>query len=109
MMHKGYQMTNIKIKSRKLHKILGIVFSLPLLWATVTATSAVIIEKIFHKEALADYILKFHTLEIIGLDDIYPFIFLIGVIGLIVTAAIMIKKPKVITQNSINPPVSKVM
>ena len=89
-------MANIKLQSRKLHKILGIIFALPLLWATMTATSAVIVEKLFHNEALADYILKFHTLEIIGLDDVYPFIFLFGVIGLITTAIIMMKNTKVI-------------
>ena len=55
-------------------------------------TGSVIIEKFFHNEALADYVLKFHTLEIIGLDDIYPFIFLIGIIGLVTTAVIMLKK-----------------
>lgn len=87
-------MANIKIKARKYHKILGIVFALPLLWATITATSAVIIEQFFHNEQLADYVLKFHTLEIIGLEDIYPFIFLTGVIGLVVTAFIMLKKNK---------------
>ena len=85
-------MANIKIKARKYHKTLGIIFALPLLWATCTATLAVIIEQFFHKEALADYVLKFHTLEIFGLEDIYPFIFLTGVIGLITTAIIMLKK-----------------
>jgi len=85
-------MSNIKIQARKYHKILGIIFALPLLWAISTATLAVIIEKFFHNEALADYVLKFHTLEIIGLDDIYPFIFLIGIIGLVTTAVIMLKK-----------------
>ena len=87
-------MANIKIKARKYHRVLGIIFALPLLWAITTATTAVVIEKFFHNEALADYVLKFHTLEIIGLEDIYPFIFLIGIVGLVATAFIMLKKNK---------------
>ena len=82
------------MQARKYHKVLGGIFALPLLWATCTASLAVIMEGVFHNEKLADYVLKFHTLEIIGLDDVYPFIFLIGIIGLITTALIMLKKNK---------------
>jgi glycerol-3-phosphate acyltransferase PlsY len=92
MSQKEFIMPNIKLQARKYHETLGIIFALPLLWATITATLAVIIEEFFHNESLADYVLKFHTLEIIGLEDIYPFIFLTGVIGLVTTAIIMLKK-----------------
>lgn len=78
--------------ARKYHKLLGFIFALPLLWAIVTACAAVTAEKIFHNEALGDYIIKFHTLEIVGLDDIYPFILLFGIVGLVVTAFIMQKR-----------------
>ena len=88
-------MANIKIQARKYHKVLGLIFALPLIWAVSTASLAVIIEKFFHNKALADYVLKFHTLEIVGLDDVYPFVFLIGVFGLITTALIMMQKNKI--------------
>lgn len=77
---------------RKYHKLLGFIFALPLLWAVITASAAVTAEKVFHNEALGDYIIKFHTLEIVGLDDIYPFILLFGIFGLVVTAFIMQKR-----------------
>lgn len=78
--------------ARKYHKLLGFIFALPLLWAVVTACAAVTAEKVFHNEALGDYIIKFHTLEIFGLDDIYPFILLFGIVGLVATAFMMQKR-----------------
>lgn len=87
-------MKNIKELSRKFHIIFGAIFSMALLWSSVTAVLFVVLEDFFHKEALAQSVLKFHTLEVIGLKDVYPFIFLIGVIALIITALIMRRKDK---------------
>lgn len=86
-------MKNIKAFARKYHMVLGIIFAIPLLFSATTACLFVIFDEIFHNEAMADYIIKFHTLEIIGLEDVYPFIFLTGIIGLIITAIILLKKP----------------
>jgi hypothetical protein len=85
-------MPNIKKLSKKYHTILGIIFALPLLLSSVTAVLYIIFDEFFHNEELAEYVMEFHTLEIIGLKNIYPFIFLIGVIGLIITGFIILKK-----------------
>lgn len=85
-------MTNIKIQARKYHKFLGILFALPLLYSAITGMLFAVADEFLHNDALADHILKFHTLEIVGLEEIYPFVVVTGVIGLIVTALIMLKK-----------------
>lgn len=85
-------MSNIKIQARKFHKVMGIIFALPLLYSATTAVIFAIVDEFLHNEALGDYILKFHTLEIIGLNRVYPFVVLIGVVGLVSTAVIILNK-----------------
>lgn len=87
-------MDNLKIASRKYHKILGFIFALPLLYSATTGILFVIAEDIFHNEGLAEFFVKCHTLEIIRLGDVYPFILLAGIIGLVTTALIMTRKNK---------------
>lgn len=92
-------MKNIKIIFRKFHLVLGIIFVLPLLWSSLTAVLFVIADEFLHNSGLADYIIKFHTLEIIGLEDVYPFVVLVGVVGLAVTGIVMALRKKRVPDN----------
>jgi hypothetical protein len=89
-------MQSIQLFSRKCHIILGLLFSLPLLLLSVTGVLYVIIDEFFDNEELADEMLDFHVLDIAGLETVFPFISLIGVVGLIVTGLIIFKKRTVI-------------
>ena len=87
-------MKNLKMLSRKTHMVLGMIFVLPLLYSATTGCLVVICKEILHNDALAETIIKFHTLEIIGLGKVYPFVVLAGVLGLVTTAIILLQKPK---------------
>jgi hypothetical protein len=82
---------NLNAKSRNYLTILGIIFSLPLLISSITAVLYIIFNEFLHNEELARHAMRFHSLEIIGLEDIYSFIFFTGIVGLITITFILIK------------------
>jgi hypothetical protein len=73
---------------RKYHRWLAIVFALPLLTTILTGITFPI-AKAFQQRQLAGFLIHVHTLEIVGLDTIFPIINGIGLLGLLVTGLYM--------------------
>jgi hypothetical protein len=73
---------------RKYHRWLAIVFALPLLTTILTGITFPI-AKAFQQRQLAGFLIHVHTLEIVGLDTIFPIINGIGLLWLLVTGLYM--------------------
>ncbi|MFM7390285.1 MAG: peptidase [Vampirovibrionales bacterium] len=71
--------------SRQLHSVLGTVFSLPLVLSAITGASYTLFDEILKQKALGKWFLKLHTLELIGLEKVYPFILCACTLGLVGT------------------------
>ena len=87
---------------RKYHRILAIILCLPLLLTVITGTAYTILVDWFQLEDTAELLLGLHTLEIVHLENFYPVLNGIGLIGLLVTGMTMtnlFKKPKGVNQN----------
>ena len=69
---------------RKYHRWLAIAFALPLLLTIVTKI-AFPIAKSLHQRELARFLVHLHTLETFGLEEVFPIINGIGLLGLLVT------------------------
>lgn len=74
---------------RKYHRWLAIALSLPLL-TTVISGIGFTIAKSFHQRALAGFLIHVHTLEIFGLEGVFPILNGIGLMGLLVTGIYML-------------------
>jgi hypothetical protein len=73
---------------RKYHRWLAIVFALPLLTTVLTGITFPI-ARALNQRQLAGFLIHVHTLEIFGLDAIFPIINGIGLLGLLVTGLYM--------------------
>ncbi len=73
---------------RHYHRWLAIVFALPLFTTVITGISFPI-AKSLHQRQLAGMLIHIHTLEIFGLDEVFPTINGIGLLGLLVTGLYM--------------------
>ncbi len=73
---------------RKYHRSLAIIFALPLL-TTVLSGITFPIAKALGQRQLAGLLIHIHTLEIFGLEAIFPIINGIGLLGLLVTGLYM--------------------
>ncbi|ARV59950.1 peptidase [Nostocales cyanobacterium HT-58-2] len=70
---------------RRYHRQLAIVLCLPLFLTVLTGMSYTIINEWFHQHELGEFLLKLHTLEILHLEQIYPLLNGLGLIGLLIT------------------------
>ncbi|BAY13862.1 peptidase [Calothrix sp. NIES-2098] len=73
---------------RKYHRWLAIVCALPLLLTVMTGMTFTI-AKALHQRQLAGFLIHLHTLEIFGLDGIFPIINGLGLLGLLITGIYM--------------------
>ncbi len=73
---------------RKYHRWLAIVCALPLS-LTVLTGMCFPIAKSLHQRQLASFLIHLHTLEIFGLDDFFPVINGLGLLGLLITGVYM--------------------
>jgi len=73
---------------RKYHHWLAIAFATPLITTTITGI-AFPIAKLLHQRQLAGFLLHIHTMEIFGLEEVFPMITGMGLLGLLVTGMYM--------------------
>ncbi len=73
---------------RQYHRWLAIVFALPLLTTLITGISFPI-AKSLNQPQLTELLIQIHTLEIVGLENIFPIINGIGLLGLLSTGIYM--------------------
>ncbi|MDZ8064774.1 MAG: peptidase [Nostoc sp. DedQUE08] len=74
---------------RKYHRLIAIVFCLPLLFTAVTGCFVAIADTWLHQEELAGFLITVHTLQIFKLDAIVPVLNGLGLIGLVATGVSM--------------------
>lgn len=73
---------------RKYHRWLAIICALPLLLTVITGMTFPI-AKALHQRQLAGFLIHLHTLEVIGLEDFFPIINGLGLLGLLITGVYM--------------------
>ncbi len=74
---------------RKYHRLIAISVCLPLILSVVTGISITIALQWLHQEELGGFLIKVHTLEIFGLEGIYPLLNGFALIALIGTGLSM--------------------
>lgn len=73
---------------RKYHRLLAIVCAFPLLLTVLTGMLAPIANAVQQYE-LYDFLIRLHTLDILGLDVFFPIINGLGLLGLLITGIYM--------------------
>lgn len=81
-------MASIGSAFRKYHRQLSIIFSLPLIFITLTGIVEPILKELHFKEA-AEFMLEIHSGEILGTEIIYSVLCGLGLLGLLVTGLSM--------------------
>ena len=74
---------------RKYHRQIAIAVCLPLILTVITGVGYTIFDEWFEQEEIAGFLLRLHTLDILGLEKIYPLLNGLGLIGLLVTGLSM--------------------
>jgi hypothetical protein len=74
---------------RKHHRTIAIISCLPLLLTTITGIGYTVFDKWFGQEKIAGFLMKIHTFSILGLEDIYPLLNGLALVGLLVTGLSM--------------------
>jgi|GEM_PF-4888190 len=82
-------MKKLKALFYKHHRIIGIVLFIPLFLTAVTGVLAIIFEEVFDNRELAKLMIEIHTMDILGIEDIYCVIVGIGMIWLLVTGLVL--------------------
>jgi hypothetical protein len=85
---------NKKAKALALHKRLGLFLFAPLLWTAITGMGFTLFKEILGNKELGKTLLHLHTLEVIGLEKVYPFVLGLSVIGIFVTAILFSRKQR---------------
>lgn len=78
-------MKKLKALFHKHHKILGIIFFIPLFLTALTGVLAIIFEEVFENRELAHLMIEIHTMDILGIENIYCVIVGISMIYLLIT------------------------
>jgi len=82
---------------RKYHRQISIVLCLPLFLTAISGMGVTITREFLHQRELSRFLLHLHTLELFNLEEIYPILNGIGLIGLLVTGVTMtglFRKPR---------------
>ncbi|MEG3436091.1 peptidase [Pannus brasiliensis CCIBt3594] len=74
---------------RKYHRVLAIALCLPLFLTVISGMGFTIVDEWFKQEELAEFLLKVHTFDILGLETIYPVLNGLGLLGLLITGISM--------------------
>ncbi|GET41019.1 peptidase [Microseira wollei] len=74
---------------RKYHRQIAIAVCLPLLLTAFTGLGYNILDEWFHQEELAELLLSIHTMKILHLEEIYPLLNGLGLVGLLITGLSM--------------------
>jgi hypothetical protein len=84
----------MKAKALRWHKRLGALLMLPLLWTVLTGMGFTLFKEVLGNKALGKTLLHLHTLEIIGLEKVYPFILGLSILATLLSAAILMYRKK---------------
>jgi hypothetical protein len=76
---------------RKYHRLIAIAVFLPLILTVITGMGYIIFDEWLGQEKIGEFLLRLHTLDIIGLESIYPLLIGLGLLGLLVTGLSMTK------------------
>lgn len=74
---------------RKYHRQIAIIAALPLLVTVISGVGFSIFDEWLHQDEIAEFLIKLHTFEILGIGKIYPILNGIGLLGLLVTGFTM--------------------
>lgn len=74
---------------RKYHRVLAIALCLPLFLTVLSGMGYTVFDEWFQQEELAEFLLRVHTFDILGLETIYPVLNGLGLIGLLITGLSM--------------------
>jgi hypothetical protein len=74
---------------RKYHRQIAIIIFLPLILTVITGIGYTIFDGWLGQEQIAEFLLKVHTFDFLGLGKIYPLLNGLGLIGLLVTGLSM--------------------
>lgn len=74
---------------RKYHRFIAIAVSLPLILTVITGVGYTIFDEWFDQDNIAHFLMRIHTMKILGLDEIYPVLNGLGLVGLLVTGLSM--------------------
>ena len=74
---------------RRYHRQIAIILCLPLFLTVLTGMGYTIVNEWFHQHDLAEFLIKIHSLEVLNLQGIYPFLNGLGLIGLLITGVSM--------------------
>lgn len=74
---------------RRYHRLIAIVLSLPLFLTVLTGMGYTIADEWLHQEELGEFLMALHTMKILRLDEIYPILDGLGLVGLLVTGISM--------------------
>jgi hypothetical protein len=86
-------MVNFKSFFWKYHRIVGIIFAIPLLLTAITGIGYIVFDEWLKNEAMGVLMLKLHTMDFFGLKEPYSILVGISLIWLVISAlGIMTKK-----------------
>ena len=74
---------------RKYHRTIAIAVCLPLILTAITGVGYTIFDKWFEREEIAGFLMRIHTFSILGLEEIYPLLTGLGLLGLLFTGLSM--------------------
>ncbi|AFY75917.1 MAG: peptidase [Hydrococcus sp. C42_A2020_068] len=74
---------------RKYHRYIAIAVFAPLILTVITGMGYIIFDEWLGQEEIGGFLLRLHTLDILGLESIYPILNGLGLAGLIVTGLSM--------------------
>lgn len=74
---------------RKYHRTLAIMLSLPIFLTVITGVAYSIFNDWLGQESIGEVMLQIHTMEVLHLEEIYPLLNGIGMIGLLITGLSM--------------------
>jgi hypothetical protein len=79
----------MKKTALKLHKIIGSLLLLPLMWTAGTGMAFTYVKEFLHNKALAKTIINLHMFGAFGLQKFYPFILGISLIVTLFSAMVL--------------------
>lgn len=74
---------------RKYHRLIAIAVCLPLFLTVLSGIGISIFDEWFHQDKISNFLLRVHTLDIFGLEGIYPVLNGLGLLGLLITGLTM--------------------
>jgi uncharacterized iron-regulated membrane protein len=80
---------NLNRVFRKYHRYIAIAVFAPLILTVITGMGYTIFDEWLGQEEIGEFLLKLHTLDILGLESIYPILNGLGLVGLLVTGLSM--------------------